>query len=71
MKDDILWHEECLKNSRTYWDALRKTATETIRRCEKADKEDSFYEAQIAEAKRRNMTKFDRDKLMRQLKPRP
>lgn len=68
MKASIQWHEECLARStesrERMLDELRRL-TENLKRIRL---ENAFHAAQIAEAKRRGLTEFDADRLMRKVK---
>jgi len=68
MKYDISWHQECLKNRKKNSANQRADVMSRIAQCDRLDEENAFYERQIAEAQRRKMTAFDRDKLLKSKK---
>ncbi len=62
---DIEWHEQCLTNMRNTLIGYRHALAAEQRRVTTLEAEVSLYERQIAEAKERGMTEFDRDRLLR------
>ena len=65
MKQEIWWHEECLQNRITSSERERKRLTRAIEDLEQIEKATKFLAEQIAEAKRRGMDSFDRDRLLK------
>lgn len=58
------WHKECLKNQLEYL-SEKERALERIRNeVTDLDNDTQFYKEQIAEAKRRGLDGFDRDRFM-------
>ena len=68
MKRSLEWHDECLKNmmeSLTYAIAKAERAAAEVVRLEK---DADHYRRQIFEARRRGMTEFDSERLLRTAK---
>jgi hypothetical protein len=65
MKFPIKWHKDSLTNMTAHWQRERKLAEETLARCVRADLDIKHYAKQIAEAERRGMEGFDRDRLLK------
>ena len=65
MKFPIKWHKDSLTNMTAHWLRERKLAEETLARCTKGEADIQHYAKQIAEAERRGMEGFDRDRLMK------
>lgn len=65
MKFPISWHQDCLKNKKAHYARERQYAMTALARCDEGDAECAFYEQQIAEAQRRKMVAFDRDRLLK------
>ena len=65
MKLPISWHQDCLKNKKAHYARERENAMGALARCDEGDAECAFYERQIAEAQRRKIADFDRDRLMK------
>jgi len=65
MKFPIKWHKDSLTNLTVHYQRERKLAEETLTRCDKADADIKHYARQIAEAERRGMDSFDRDRLLK------
>ena len=58
------WHRECLKNSAENVAGLRGDVARKTAELERRERELAFYEEQIAEADRRGLDAFDRDRLL-------
>lgn len=63
-KMPIEWHEQCLSNSKSPYANERNRLEHELAACIKSEKRNAFYAHQIAEAKRRKMVAFDRDRLL-------
>ena len=55
----IEWHEECLDNQKCYLEGLQKELERLETKVDRLEKETSFYEYQIVDAKRIEKDKFD------------
>ena len=64
-KEKVWWHEECLSNNIAHNARQKKLLTRALQDLERADADLGFYASQIAEAKRRGMDAFDRDRLLK------
>jgi hypothetical protein len=65
MKFPIAWHKESLTNMTEHYQRERKRAEEALARCVKGEAECQHYAVQIAEAERRGVPAFDRDRLLK------
>jgi len=65
MKFPIAWHKESLTNMTAHYQSERKRAEEALARCVKGEAECQHYAVQIAEAERRGVPAFDRDRLLK------
>lgn len=64
-KHSIGWHEECIRNSRRFYEGETAKAKSSLKRAENALKYLEVAEAQLAEAKRRGLSGYDADRFMR------
>lgn len=63
-KMDIEWHEECAANAERSVSTRRTTLVRELDRLIADEADVRFYREQIAEAKRRGVTGFDRERMM-------
>jgi hypothetical protein len=64
MKKSIEWHEETIKNKFEFFDLKIKEIEDLETIANKILNEINFLSLQIEEAKRLNLTEFDRDKFL-------
>jgi hypothetical protein len=64
MKKSIKWHEECQKNKENYYIAIIIKAQSELVKAQQALLRNEFYKQQIEEAKKLNMSEFDRKRLL-------
>lgn len=65
MKQSIAWHEECSANRRRSYEVYKLRHEEEGRRLQRMFEEQSKYEHQIAEAKKRGKDGFDSHKFLK------
>ena len=65
MKESIAWHRTCLANATAHYGRVRRDAEACLAACVKGEAQCRHYAAQIAEAERRGMDGFDRERLMK------
>lgn len=63
-KMSIEWHEQCLRNQNTHLTHEEQVLQQQAERVARLRREFFSYEDQIAEAKRRGMDGFDRERLL-------
>jgi len=61
MKFKIEWHEECLKNSKTYLEAKEAVLNSLIREISILKESHDLYESQINTAIDKGLKSFDKD----------
>ena len=64
-KRPMAWHAECLKNWSANVERSREELARAIERLEADEARLAEYEAQIAEAKKRGLAEFDRERFMK------
>jgi hypothetical protein len=63
-RESIAWHEQCLKNVEHSTAQRRANLERELARLTEDETRVVFYRDQIAEAKKRGMDAFDRDRLL-------
>jgi hypothetical protein len=58
------WHRKCLENKAAYVEATRKDVERRVAALERSELELLFYRMQVAEAEKRGVAAFDRDRLL-------
>ncbi len=58
------WHQECFANVTAYVEGLRRDVARRAAELELSERELAGYAEQIAEAKRRGLDAFDRDRFL-------
>lgn len=64
MKQPMDWHRDAIANWRRSLNADHKRLQDELSRLHRSQYELEFYERQIAEAEKRGMTDFDRERLL-------
>jgi phage shock protein A len=65
----IAWHEQCLQNSRSHYEAMEREAAKLQEKIRRMAEDIEFRQKQIDAAKAQGREGFDPDKFMRGKKP--
>lgn len=68
-KNKIAWHEACIKNQEINFHNMLKEYNDFALRVQNAEKDLLLRKKQIREAKKRGLTEFDSEKLLKSKKP--
>jgi hypothetical protein len=61
----LKWHEECLRNRQSSLARAEQNVRDAVANADRLRKDMEHLALQIEEAKRRGMTAFDRDRLLK------
>jgi hypothetical protein len=65
LKRLVSWHEECLRNAKSSEEGIRKQIAWLSEDLKRLENSNLLHETQIIEAKKRGLTEFDSERLLK------